>query len=560
MKKEIYLELTDLVLTAYTDEHMKSYTETVMKNGLEEHGYPRLVANLGVLIAHGRRSSYKDEFRKMMDLCCKEIPTAYSRNGHRVGNDFSVKEIVLCLLEIEKAGIFDKEITDGWRKELAKIKFFETYSVIAAKPAEPIPNWAAFGAASEQMRKYAGIGDESAFIENQIKSQLFSFDENGMYRDPNEPMVYDTVTRLQLATSLYFGYEGESKDALEEKLLKSADITLDMQSVNGEFPFGGRSNQFLHNETHYAALCEFYAVFFKKRGDLEKAGQFKSAARLALEYIIPWLKEESIHHIKNYFALDSKFGCEGYGYFDKYMITAGSWLYLAYIMADDDIEEVDCPAISKNSICETSEHFHKVMCRYNDYFVEFDTNANPHYDASGLGRVHKRGVPSALCLSVPFSGKPNYQIDIKNPSGFSVCAGIKTADGYSYTFDELTKHKLIEKTIADEYVLVKFECETGSGVKILQTCILSDEGVEVCAEGDGEVRILFPLFDFDGKLKTDISLSEKSAEVLYKGSKCVYSTNGVITDMNQMYANRNGHYRAMATTGANNVSLKIEIF
>ena len=47
----------------------------------------------------------KDEFRKMMDLCCREIPTALDRNGRRVGNDFSVKELVFCLLEIEKAGI-----------------------------------------------------------------------------------------------------------------------------------------------------------------------------------------------------------------------------------------------------------------------------------------------------------------------------------------------------------------------------------------------------------------------------------------------------------------------
>lgn len=86
-----------------------------------------------------------------------------------------------------------------------------------------------------------------------------------MYRDPNEPMVYDYVTRLQLAVALYFGYDGESKKALEEELLKSAEITLNMQSVTGEIPFGGRSNQFLHNETAYAALCEYYANVLKNR-------------------------------------------------------------------------------------------------------------------------------------------------------------------------------------------------------------------------------------------------------------------------------------------------------
>lgn len=153
-------------MAAYTDEHIRAYTESVIKNGIEEHGYPRLTANLGILIAHGRKTEYKDEFRKMMDMCCREIPVALGKNGWSAGNDFSVKEIVFCLLEIENAGIFEKTVTDGWRKDLSEIDPYKTYSVIASVPPERVNNWAAFGAASEQVRKYAGIGDESSFVEN----------------------------------------------------------------------------------------------------------------------------------------------------------------------------------------------------------------------------------------------------------------------------------------------------------------------------------------------------------------------------------------------------------
>ena len=495
----------------------------------------------------------------MMDLCCKEIPTAYGRNGWRVGNDFSVKEIVLCLLEIEKSGIFDKTVTDGWRNELSKINPYETYSVIATVPPERINNWAAFGAASEQLRKYAGIGDESDFIDNQIKSQLFSFDENGMYRDPNEPMAYDFVTRLQLAKALYFGFDGESRSALEQQLLKSADITLDMQSVTGEIPFGGRSNQFLHNEAFYAALCEFYAALYKKRGEMDKAGEFKCAARIAVESIVPWLKEDDIHHIKNYYHQDSMFGCENYAYFDKYMITTGTWLYMAYIFAEDDIPEKACPAVAKNSICETSHYFHKLMCRNNDYYVEFDTNADSHYDANGLGRVHKRGAPSAICLSVPFSKTPNYVVDIENPSELSICAGIKTDEKYVYTSDTETEYKVIEKKVENNIVCVEFECLTTNGVKIYQSCTISDDGVEITARGDGEIEIIFPVFEFDGQSHTEIFYAEKITSVAYKGFKCNYSTNGKMLNKNQVYANRNGHYNAVAAVGDKSVCLKIEI-
>lgn len=560
LDKDIYIGLMETVLEAYSDEDIKDYIENVAKNGLTEHGFPRLTANLGILVAHGKKLEYKDSLRRMMDLCCKEIPIALDKKGGNVGNDFAVKEIVFCLIEIEKANIFDKTVTVAWRKELEKIEPHKTYSVIAPVPPVRINNWAAFGAASEQLRKYAGIGNESAFIENQIKSQLFSFDKNGMYRDPDEPIVYDLVTRLQLAVALYFGYDGESRVKLEEELLKSAEITLDMQSVTGEIPFGGRSNQFLHNEAFYAALCEFYADFLKKRGKLDKAGQFKCAARIAIESIVPWLKEGNIHHIKNAYPRESEFGCEDYAYFDKYMITTASWLYLAYVFSDDDIDEIDCPALVKKSICETSDHFHKVMCRYNDYFIEIDTNADVHYDANGIGRVHKRGVPSQICLSVPFCKNPNYKIDIKNPSGFSVCAGIKTESGYVYAFDTVVKYKLIEKSVTDEYVLVKFECKTGIGVKFYQTYILSDNGIEILASGNGELKIVFALFDYDGKQKTNIFLNEKSAVVTYKGNKCVFSASSAITDLNQVYANRNGHYKAMEATGTDIVSLKIEMF
>ena len=231
MNKSMYIDLMEMVMAAYTDEHIRAYTRSVVDEGLKEHGYPRLTANIGILIAHGRKTEYKEEFRRMMDLCCDEIPVAHGKNGMMVGNEFSVKEIIFCLLEIEKAGVFDKNITDEWRRKLSLIKPYETYSVIASVPPVRIGNWAAFGGASEQVRKYAGRGDESAFIDNPIKSQLFSFDENGMYRDPNEPMVYDFVTRLQLAVALHFGLDGETGEALEKEMQKSADITLQMQSV-----------------------------------------------------------------------------------------------------------------------------------------------------------------------------------------------------------------------------------------------------------------------------------------------------------------------------------------
>jgi len=557
--KETYIELMDAVMNAYSIEHIRTYTSSVEQNGIEEHGYPRLVANLGILIAHGKRREFKDYFKKMMDLCCIELPVAKEKNGGRAGNDFTVKEVVFCLLELEKAEVFDKNITDNWRCELEKIEPLKAYSVIAPVPVAPMGNWAAFAGVSEYVRNYAGMGSESAFIDNQIKSQFHAFDENGMYRDPNEPMVYDMVTRLQLAIPLYFGYDGECRERLEEELDKSADITLKMQSVTGEIPFGGRSNQFLHNETFYAALCEFYASVFKRKGDIKRAGMFKRAAKIATESIIPWLEEDKISHVKNYYDTDSMYGCEEYAYFDKYMVTAASWLYMAYAFADDSIEELPCPAESENFVCETGNHFHKTFLKYGKYAVEIEKSADEEYDGSGIGRIHKKGAPSAICLSTSFAKKPHYGIDIENTSCFAICAGIKTGNGFVYGYNNNVKYKTVEKKVTDEYVFVKYECTAEDGSAFYTGCKTSDKGVEISAEGKGELEILFPLFYFDGKDKTEITLTDKSADVLYKGWKCKYTTHDIIKHRDEIYANRNGHYKSAAVCGKNKITLRIEI-
>ncbi|MBQ7312633.1 MAG: hypothetical protein IJW81_03525, partial [Clostridia bacterium] len=114
--KQRYIDLVEQAVNAYTDEHIAAYTREVRENGLREHGYPRLTANIGFLLALGRarHPEWREMFADMMELCCREILVARARTD-AAGNDFSVKEIVFCLEEVEKAGLFDRTVTDGWR-------------------------------------------------------------------------------------------------------------------------------------------------------------------------------------------------------------------------------------------------------------------------------------------------------------------------------------------------------------------------------------------------------------------------------------------------------------
>ena len=235
--KERYIALMDNVIRAYSRERIQSYVARVEKEGLQEHGFPRLTATLGILIAHGRQQEWKESFVHMMDLCCEQIPYAVEKAQKAVGNEFSVKEIVLCLIALEEQKTYPPAKLAYWRRLLGEICPLSCYTVIAQNTTDRIGNWTAYGAASEQLRVYAGIGQENEFIDRQIGSQLLSFDENGMYRDPNEPMVYDITTRLQLSTAVYFGYRGKYYEQLDAALKKGGECSLLMQSVTGEIPY-----------------------------------------------------------------------------------------------------------------------------------------------------------------------------------------------------------------------------------------------------------------------------------------------------------------------------------
>ena len=110
--KERYLQLVRLAVDAYTEEHIAQYTHEVKEGGLREHGYPRLTANIGMLVAHGQYPERREMFRDMMELCCREMLISRSRTKG-AGNDFSVKELVFCLEEVEQAGVFEKSGGSG---------------------------------------------------------------------------------------------------------------------------------------------------------------------------------------------------------------------------------------------------------------------------------------------------------------------------------------------------------------------------------------------------------------------------------------------------------------
>jgi hypothetical protein len=557
--KERYIELMEKALSAYTDEHIQRYFNEVKEKGLTEHGFPRLTANIGILMAHGRRTDLMPIFMEMMEVCCDMFLRPYAH----AGNEFSVREIVCCIDELEKAKTVEEEHILRWKQKISKIIPEECYNVIVKTEADRITNWAVFGAVSEYARFHFGLGENLEFVDRQLSCQFQWLDENGMYRDnkhaiPYQPVMYDHVTRGLFAMLLHWGYRGKYYEKLDSCLKKAGILTLKMQSSNGEFPFGGRSNQFLHNEAWMMLVLEYEARRYAREGNNELAKTFKSAIARAFDVTEGWLDQKPIRHVKNRFPTETKYGCEGYAYFDKYMITAASNLYAAYLLCDDSIPTVVVPD-RQSVVFKTSDYFHKLFLKSGGYAIEYDTNAHQHYDASGLGRVHREGAPSTICLSCPCPSEPSYAVDIENPFAFSMCSAIRENEDWRLGAENGVKYEVLNTATDEESASADILCKFADDRTVKEHYTVNENGVSITIEGDGEIGYALPAFCFDGEVSPKITAEDNSLTISYKGWICIYTTSGTILDLNRIAANRNGHYRAFLTASQNTLNVKIEI-
>lgn len=522
--RTVYLDLMEEAVRAYSPERMEDYIGRIEKEGIREHGFARLTSNLGILIAHGRMPEMKDTFLRMMDLCVKWIPIAKNVNAGKgeIGNEFAVKEICCCIVEAESSGLFSRSRTEAWRNGLMAMQAKDIYRVQPAPGDEKRGyNWCVFSSASECARIMAGIGGDRTWADVYLEDQLRWFDSDGRYMDPHQPEVYDFVTRLQYMVALNFGYDGPSRARIEEVLLRSAEVTLKLQSVTGEIPYGGRSNQFLHNETFLAAVCEFYASWMKQRGDTAMASRFKAAAVRATASLKYWLNQKPVRHVKNRFPTETGYGCEKYAHFDKYMVTMGSWAYLAYRFADDGI--APCPDPEPASTYVTTAPFHRIMMNGYGYTVQIDLNAQKIYDSNGIGRFQKAGASPVVALAspCPTERKAKYSSDVRNSGPLSI--------------SPLWNRYDVVSAEPGKVVLTDGNAEWEISI--------SGNGMKMKLRGSGEQRISLPVLEFDGESRSEIKCRKGRLSVSFGGSACMYRTNGKIVPREETYCNRNGHIR-----------------
>ena len=119
---------------------------------------------------------------------------------------------------------------------------------------------------------------------------------------------------------------------------------------------------------------------------------------------------------------------------------------------------------------------------------------------------------------------------------------------WQFAWDRESRYHVISHSAVAGGADAQWEVTLPDGSGVIQTCNVSGEGVTLVTEGSGQIGMMLPVFAFDGKEETEITLEAGTVSVNYHGWRCRYETEGAVTDTGLSCVNRNGKYRIFFTT------------
>jgi len=559
--KELYVELSEPIVrraVPWQDRDgriMDPYAHDDI-TGFPSFAAARFVGALGFLISAGRCLD-------LIEVCARSLEVAGSDLFHAHqkpvrGADFYPKELMRGYLALRDK--VDRSTVAKWTRLLGQYDPNRNYGVVLSKRnADELHNIVTFAIAGEGCKKRYGIADNSDFIEKHLDTQRQRFTEFGMYRDPQDPMTYDYTARMNLSLLLFWGYDGVHRTFIDEMLRRGGLTSLLFVSPTGEAPFGGRSNQLQFNEGTLAVVCEYEANRYKALGDLRLAGAFKRMARLAVLSTRRWLEMSPLRFMKNGFPSELQHGRQSsYGLYGIYSLLIASQLGFAHLLADDSIEEQPTPFETGGYVLHLPDAFHKVFATYRGYHLEIDTKADHHYDATGLGRVHRAFAPTELILSTPIVPDPGYLVSVDAaPRSVAIGPGWQDAgENTHWLADHSDEIETVRVDVRRENpetgveFIVTYRGDLPGCESVTEQYTIDGDGVTITDRVSGPIRSLFvqiPLLETDGLQHAKVKTTRTGFTVEYR--KFLYSVECLFPSEINVFIepftapNRNGIYK-----------------
>lgn len=402
-------------------------------------------------------------------------------------------------------------------------------------------NWNVVNVSGEALRRKSGLvattqtAAQQDYLDRSLEKHRERFTALGMFADPNVPLAYDAFPRLWLEDMIADGaYDGPQRNAVEDFLLAGGLSSLLLMSPSGEWPSGGRSAQHQWNEAQNAVIAEINAVKWKQAGRSDLAGAFKRSARMGLKSMFRWQRASGeMHIVKNFADPSTRHGFEGYGFHSQYNLLPMGMLCIAFERADESIDERPMPSEYASYVFDVRDTFTKVVAAAGGYYVLVETNADHHYDGTGLQRIHRRGIElSPMSDSVPARrGEPALTPGVRWKDGND---WISLADFHRLEPPPKTKpgekpaepapQRVVKNAdlkideVADTVgFTIRYELEGPGARPVIEQYSLGANGVSVTQKLEGEkpsaTRFVFPALVNDGARDTQVTLEGSTLRI-----------------------------------------------
>ncbi|MCL2894755.1 hypothetical protein [Brenneria tiliae] len=401
--KESYLDLVDGVVEHF--RHFQSAGGRIIDPYLHresQYSTPTYALAAATLVGSGKRPELLDSAARALTSSLYQL--ASGTTAQRTG-DFFILPTMLAYRQLRDR--VDTATKNRWDRYLRLIKPEIAYADLIGAGQNDVMNWNSAAIAGEYLRHKEGFTGED-FVARYLSAQLPRFTPQGLYRDPDLPLIYDAEARFNFSVLLAAGYQGEWRQSLDILLTRGAWASLLMQAPTGDFPAGGRSADHIWNDALNCASFEFWANRSKAAGDGVAAGAFKRAARLAAGAASRWVRPSGeFQLVKNYFDPALRHGYEDYSADSHYNLLAAAYLSIAWSLADESIPEGVSPADIGGFVLHLPD-FHKVFANAAGNYIAIDTAADARYDSTGILRLSRRDDknPPGSAINAPANDFP----------------------------------------------------------------------------------------------------------------------------------------------------------
>jgi hypothetical protein len=357
----------------------------------KQYSTPAFALAAAELVAEAGRDDLLDPAVRAFSFALTALVKQTTANQHA---DFYIPMLIHAHRILRSRVPAETEAT--WREQLGAI-----VPEIHYRDKTGGANWNLVNVSGEAMRRRDKLvaatqaTTQRAYLDTMLAKQQRRFSKFGMYQDPDFPLAYDAFPRMWMQDMLADGaYEdGKERDAVDKFLGLGSFSSLLLMSPSGEWPCGGRSAHHQWNEAENAVIGEINAAKWKARGRDDIAGVFKRMARMGLKSMFRWRRPSGeMWIVKNFAPPATRFGFEGYSFNSQYNLLPMAMLAIAYERADESISERPIPSEYSSYVFDLRDPFTKVVAACGGYYVEIDTCADAHYNATGLQRIHRRGV------------------------------------------------------------------------------------------------------------------------------------------------------------------------